>query len=177
MNKERVLEMSIMALAVAVIITLLSAAVTEAATFQLPAGTEIKVKFSGDTKISSGNVETGTKLAITLAEPIRIGDVLLVADGAAGTAVVKEVKKAAAPGKPGKLVVEFVDMGTRGGYRTADGSAIKLGGKVEKVGRGKKLLSYVTIIGIAFIKGGQGEIKTDQVYTATVAETTVLQSE
>jgi hypothetical protein len=177
MNKKRIFHVLMLALSVAGITTLMLAPVTEAATFQLPAGTEVKVKFSGATKISSGKIEPGTKLPITLAEPIKIGDVLLVAEGAAGSAVVKEVKKAAAPGKPGKLVVEFVDMGTRGGYRTADGSAIKLSGKVEKIGKGKKLLSYVTIIGIAFIKGGQGEIDTRQVYTATVAQTTVLQSE
>jgi len=177
MNKRRLAQASVLALAGVWIMALLSAPVAEAATFQLPAGTEVKVKFSGDTKISSGKIEPGTKLAITLAEPIRIGDVLLVAEGAAGSAVVKEVKKAAAPGKPGKIVVEFIDMGTRGGYRTVDGSAIKLSGKIEKVGKGKKLLAYVTIIGVAFIKGGQGEIDTKLIYTATVAQTTVLQSE
>jgi len=177
MNKERLSKASRLALAVAGIMTLLVAPVTEAATFQLPAGTEVKVKFTGAAKISSGSLEPGIKLAIALAEPIKIGEVLLVGEGAAGSAVVKEVKKAAAPGKPGLLVVEFVDMGTRGGYQTADGSAIKLSGKVEKKGGGRKLLAYVTVIGIVFIKGGQGEIDTNHVYTATVAQTTVLQSE
>jgi len=177
MNKRRLSKASILALAAAGIMTLLMTPIAKSATFQVPAGTEVKVKFSGATKISSGKLEAGTRLPITLVEPIKIGDVLLVAEGAAGSAVVKKVEKASAPGKPGKLVVEFVDMGTRGGYRTADGSAIKLSGKVEKVGKGKKLLAYVTIIGVAFIKGGQGEIDTKQVYTATVAQTTVLQSE
>jgi hypothetical protein len=176
MNRKRISETSLLTLTILGMMMML-VSLAEAATFQLPAGTEVKVKFSSATKINSGTVEPGTKLAITLAEPIKVGDVLLVAEGASGSATVKEVKKAGAPGKPGKLVVEFADMGTRGGYRTADGSAIKLSGKVEKEGKGKKLLAYVTIIGIPFIKGGQGEIKSDQVYTATVAQTTVLQSE
>lgn len=155
----------------------LLAPMVQAATFQLPAGTEVKVKFNSDAKISSGNMEAGTKLAVTLAEPLMIGDVLLVAEGAAGTAVVTEVEKASAPGKPGKIVVEFTDLGTRGGYRTVDGSPLKLGGQVEKVGKGKKLLAYITIVGIFLIKGGQGEIDTNEVYTAAIAETVVLQSD
>ena len=149
----------------------------QAATFQLPGGTEVKVKFNRDAKINSGEIEAGAELAITLAEPISVGDVLLVAEGAAGSAVVKEVEKAKAPGKPGKIVVEFLDIGTRGGYRTVDGSAIKLAGSIEREGKGKKILAYVTIVGIFLIKGGQGEIPTDGVYTATVAETVILQSD
>lgn len=148
-----------------------------AATFQLPAGTEIKVQFNRDAKINSGKMEVGTELAITLVEPIRIGEVLLVAEGAAGKAVVKEIEKAGAPGKPGRIVVEFVELGTRGGFKTVDGSAIKLTGTVENKGKGKKILAFVTIVGIFLIKGGQGEINTDGVYTAKVAETVVLHSD
>lgn len=156
---------------------LLTAQMGHAATFQLPAGTEIKLKFNADAKINSGAMETGTKLAVTLEEPIMIGEVLLVAAGASGTAVVGEVEKASAPGKAGKIVVEFTELGTRGGYRTVDGAPLKLAGKVEKVGKGKKILAYVTIVGIFLIKGGQGEIDTREVYTATIGETVVLQSD
>lgn len=155
----------------------LTTPLAQAATFQLPAGTEVKVRFNPDTKISSGDLEVGAKLALSLAEPIMVGDVLLVAAGAAGSAVVSEVEKASAPGKPGKIVVEFVDLGTRGGYRTVDGAPLKLGGKIEQAGKGKKLLAYVTIVGILLIKGGQGEVPTDGTYTATIAETVVLQSD
>jgi hypothetical protein len=148
-----------------------------AATFQLPAETEIKVQFNRDAEINSGKMEVGTELAITLAEPIRIGEVLLVAEGAAGKAVVKEVEKASAPGKPGRIVVEFVELGTRGGFKTVDGSAIKLTGTIENKGKSKKILAFVTIIGILLIKGGQGAIDTEAVYTAKIAETVVLHSD
>ena len=158
------------------LVSMLVAPVAQAATFQLPAGQEVKVSFNQDAQLNSGKIETGTTMAITLAEPIMLGDVMLVAAGAAGSAIVTEVEKAKAPGKPGKIVVEFVDLGTRGGYHTVDGTPIKLSGTVEKSGKGKKLLAYVTIVGIFLIKGGQGEIPVDEVYTATVAETIVLQS-
>ena len=171
-NKSRMLTIGLLGLVV-----LLAVPVGHASTFQLPAGTEIKLKFNADAKISSGEMEPGAKLAVTLVEPIRIGEVLLVADGASGTAVVAEVEKASAPGKPGKIVIEFTELGTRGGYRTVDGAPLKLAGKVEKIGKGKKILAYVTIVGIFLIKGGQGEIDTGEIYTATIGETVVLQSD
>lgn len=168
---------SLLTVATVTLLSMLSVPVANAATFQLPQGTPVKVAFNPDAKISSGNLKVGTELSITLVDPIRIGDMLLVAEGAAGKAVVTEVEKAGAPGKPGKIVIAFSELGTRGGFKTTDGSAIKLGGTVEKKGKGKKILAYVTIVGIFLIKGGQGEIKPGEVHTATIAQTTVLQSE
>jgi hypothetical protein len=151
--------------------------VLQAATFQLPEGTEVKVMFNTDTKITSGNTEAGTSLMITLAEPIKLGERVLIAEGAVGKATVTEVEKAKAPGKPGRIVVEFNELGTRGGFKTSDGSPIKLSGTIERVGKGKKLLAFITLIGILLIKGGQGEILANHVYTATIKETVVLQGE
>lgn len=147
-----------------------------AATFQVPAGTDVKVKFVGNQTISSGNVISGVPLVITLAEPIKIGDRVLVEAGAEGKALVSEVKKAGAPGKPGKIKVTFQEIATKGEFKTTDGSPIKLTGELEKMGKGKKTLAFITIIGIVLIKGGQGEIPVDQVYTAKTAETVVLTS-
>jgi hypothetical protein len=160
-----------------VVTVLLFSPALQAATFQLPQGTEIKVKFNTLAKISSSDAKPGEALMITLVEPVTIGDQVLIAEGAAGKAVVTEVEEAGAPGKPGRIVVEFVELGTRGGFETADGSAVKLTGKVEKMGKSKKTLAFITIIGIFFIKGGQGEISSEEVYTAEVAETVVLKSE
>lgn len=177
MNIKRAKQIGLAAVLALALGSLAAVSSTSAATFQLPAGTDVRVKFNQDAKINSGTVKAGDNLAITLAEPLMVGDVLLVAEGAAGTATVKEVEKAKAPGAPGKLVIAFTSMGTRGGYRTVDGSAIKLGGELELKGKGKKLLAYVTIVGIFLIKGGQGEVNPNEVYTAKVAETIVLQSD
>lgn len=171
-DKRFAVMMSLMCL-----LTFLVAPVLQAATFQLPQGTDIKVKFSGDKKITSGTVAKGDSLGIVLAEPIKIGDQLLIAEGAPGKAVVTEVKKSSAPGKPGEIKVNFVWLGTRGGFKTADGSAIKLSGEVTNKGKGKKFLAFVTIVGIFLIKGGQGEIPVDSTYNAKIGQTVVLTGE
>ena len=114
---------------------------------------------------------------ITLAEPIVLGGIELIAAGAAGRGKITEVEKAGAPGKPGKIVVEFSELGTRGGFKTADGASIKLKGTGEKIGKGKKTLAFVTIVGIFLIKGGQGEITADDIFIAHTAETIVLTGE
>lgn len=150
------------------------APVLQAATFQLPAGTDVKVKFVTTADISSADVVPGVTLAIELAEPIMVGDRVLVEKGASGTAIVKEAKKAGAPGKPGMITVEFQKLEPKGAFKTTDGSDIALEGSVTRAGKGKKTLAFITIVGIFFIKGGQGVIDVDQVYNAKVAETVVL---
>ena len=90
---------------------------------------------------------------------------------------ITEVEPAGKPGKAGKLVVEFSELGTRGGFKTADGAAIKLEGTAEVNGKGKKLLAYLTIVGIVFIKGTQAVIDADDVFIAKTTETVILTSE
>ncbi len=158
-----------------VLATMILSPVAKAATFQLLEDTEIKVQLNNP--VSSADAKVGDVLMITLAEPIKIGDQLLIAEGASGKAVVSEVEKAKAPGKPGKLVIEFQELGTRGSFKTTDGAAIELGGTAERAGKGKKTLAFVTIVGIFLIKGGQGEITVNETLTAKIAATTVLTSD
>jgi hypothetical protein len=159
---------------IALAIVLLAASLP-AATIQLPRGTEVKVKFTTAAKVSSGNLAKDAPVLITLAEPVIIGGETLVEAGATGTAKVVEVKKAGSVGKPGYIKVAFVDLEPKGIYQTADKAKIKLSGEVENKGKGKKLLSILFIAGL-FIKGGQGEIPADTVYTAKVAESITLES-
>lgn len=145
-----------------------------AATYQLPAGQEIMVKFKASGKISSGDVIAGVPLVIELAEPIMIGDKTIVEAGAEGKAIVKEAKKAGAPGKPGSITIEFTELSTKGAFKTVDGKPFKLEGSASHVGKGKKTLAFITIIGIVLIKGGQGELDTAKAYPAKIAETVVV---
>jgi len=149
----------------------------QAATLQLPKGSEVKVKFAPGIKISSGSLQPETPLLFTLAEPVMLGSKTLIEEGAQGTAKVVEVKKAGGGGKAGFIKIEFVDLETKGTYNTADGSKIKLTGTIEDEGKKSGAASIMRIILIGFlIKGGQGEIDTEQVYTAQVAESVVLES-
>lgn len=140
--------------------------------------TKIKVKFDPvdpAARIDSGRLQEGDTLAISLAEDIKIGGITIVEAGAKGTAIVKEAVKASRPGKPGKIVISFVDMSPKGSYRSKDGGTIKLADVVSDDGGNRKILSWLFILGL-FIKGGQGEIDTARVHTATVSETIFLES-
>ncbi|UCD62528.1 MAG: hypothetical protein JSW34_07095 [Candidatus Zixiibacteriota bacterium] len=146
----------------------------QAARVQIPEGAKLSVKFPASIKISSGELGEGIPILFELASPFEIGGKVIVAKGAQGTAVVKESVKSGRGGKPGKITVEFVELMPSEGFQAADGSPIKLKGAVTAEGKGRKLLSYLFIFGL-FIKGGQGEIPGDQVYTATVAESIILE--
>ncbi len=153
---------------------ILSAPIADAAKVQIPEGTAIKVSFPSTIKIASGAVDEGIPLLFNLAEPIEIGGKVIVEKGATGTVTVKESKKAGKGGKPGKITLEFVDLTPKGSYQTLDEGNIKLKGVITAEGKGKKILSYLFIFGL-FIKGGQGEVPTDKIYTATVAESIILE--
>ena len=157
------------------LLTIMGVVSVQAATIGLTKGTEVKARFTTTTKISSGALNKDVPVLFTLAEPVVIGGKTIVEAGAQGNAKVVEVKKAGGGGKPGYIKVAFVDLGPKGEYATAEGAKIKLAGEIENKGKGKKLLSYLFIAGL-FIKGGQGEIQADSVYTAQVAETIVLES-
>jgi hypothetical protein len=155
---------------------LLVATVAQAGRVQLPEGHPVKVTFPQGAEISSGKLARGVTLGIELAEPIKIGPAVIVEKGATGTAVVKEAKSAGRGGSPGKIVVEFVDLEPKGEFKLPEGETIKLQGEESKEGKGKKTLSYILGFGL-FIKGGQGVITADSVYTAEIAETVMLESE
>lgn len=160
---------------VALLILFSFVTLTNAATLQLPKGTDVKVKFNPGMKISSGNLEAGVPILCTLAEPVQIGDIVVVDEGAQVTATVTEVKKAGGGGKGGYIKVSFNELETKGAYKTVDGSKIKLSGYIENTGKGKGFFPYLFFV--LFLKGSQGEINTDAVYTVKVAESIILQSE
>ncbi len=160
---------------IAVIVALVSfVATAQAAKVQLPEGTEIKVKFPTSIKISSGVLGTGVPLLFYVDEDVMIGGKTIIEKGAEGTATVTESVKSRKAGKPGKIVLEFGELTPKGAFHTAENGPVKLAGTITAEGKGKKILSYLFIAGL-FIKGGQGEISPYKVYTATIAETVILQ--
>jgi hypothetical protein len=83
--------------------------------------------------------------------------------------------KASRPGKPGKLMVSFLDLSPKGSYQSKDGSNIMLSGEQTIDGGGRKILSWLFIFGL-FIKGGQAEIDVARVHEVKVAEKITLES-
>ncbi|MCK5125862.1 MAG: hypothetical protein KAR42_06370 [candidate division Zixibacteria bacterium] len=145
-----------------------------AATLQLPKGTDVKVKFTQGMKLSSGTLGQGVPIICHLAEDVRIGDKVVVEAGAQATAVVSDVKKSKGGGKGGYIKISFNELETKGAYNTVDGSKIKLSGYIENTGKGKGFFPYLFFV--LFLKGSQGEISTDAVYTVKVAESVILES-
>ena len=163
-----------MVLVCSALAALLFVSSASAAKVQVPEDTKISVKFPSTMKISGGEMVEGIPVGFELAEPIEIGGKVIVDKGAKGTAVVKKVVKSGKGGKPGSITIEFQELIPNGNFGTLDDAPIKLKGEVTGKGKGKKFLSYVFIFGL-FIKGGQGEIPTNKIYTASVAESVILE--
>jgi hypothetical protein len=161
---------------IALCLTILIAGNSFAGKIMIPEGKEIKVRFDPNMEINSSNVSEGVPLLINLAEPIDIGGVIVVEKGAPGTATVVEVKKHGMVGKPGYIKIEFVDLEAKGEYQAPEGEKIKLSGFAEHKGKKKTFISILLGFGL-LIKGGKGEISTTEYYTATVAESIILESE
>lgn len=141
----------------------------------LPEDTEVKVKFGSSVRVNSGMLQKGLEIPIYLAEDITIGGKTIVEEGAEGSATVMEIERASRPGDPGYIKLSFTELETKGEYETANGENIKLDGIVENRGKGRKVLSWLFILGL-FISGSEGEIDASQAYTATVKETVILQT-
>jgi len=159
----------------ALIVALLLPVCASAGKIVLPEKTEVKIKFDSSIILNSGKLQKGLEVPIYLAEDIKIGGKTIIEKGAEGKAEVAEIMGHSKLGKPGYIKISFVELEAKGDYKTGNAEMIKLAGAVENKGKGRKVLSLLFIFGL-FINGSEGEIDTTQVYTATVAETVILQT-
>ncbi len=135
----------------------------------LPESTKVQVVFEQD--VSSKYAEPGDKVPIRLLGDVDIGGVIVIKDGARGSALVKTVKPAGRAGKPGSIEVELVELEPNGSYQALGDQRVRLratGGPITADGKGRKTLSYLFIFGL-FIKGTQGEIPAETPITAEIA--------
>ncbi len=136
---------------------------TARADIELPAGTKARIEFVQD--ISSKFVKPGDIAPIRLLDPIQVGGVVLVKEGAMGTARVVSSKSAGKGGSGGLLEVELIELEPDGYYKAADDKKIKITALDEKnivvKGKNKKTISYIVFFGL-FIKGQEGVIPAGQ---------------
>jgi len=138
------------------------------AQIKLQAGTEIIVAFDQD--VSSKYLAPGQEIPLSLKKNIDLGGIILVKAGAPGKARVKSVQPAGKAGKPGKIVVELLELEIGSAYKTLDDQPIMLeakDGPLSAEGKGKKTLSYLLIFGL-FIKGGEAVIPADSIIQAKI---------
>jgi len=158
-----------------------------ASDYQVVKGTRLEVIFVDE--ISSGNHTKGQKINFELVKPVQFGGTILLMDsGTVGVAEVVEVEKASRPGKPGSISVKFLSIKPQGSYvldeSVADGIiqlksdpfvSDSLTAPITAEGKGRKLLSYLFIMGL-FIKGGDAVIIPGEVYTVEVAAEVMFHS-
>jgi len=153
---------------------LVLAASNVSADIQLPAGTQVKVAFVQD--ISSKYVKPGDLAPLRLLEPIAVGGVTLVKEGASGTGRIVSVKSAGKAGRAGEMEIELVELEPDGYFKTVDNKTIKIktaDGNLTAKGKGKKLISYIFIFGL-FIKGGEAVFPAGTPVNAVVAEDVMI---
>ncbi|UCD17496.1 MAG: hypothetical protein JSV44_00890 [Candidatus Zixiibacteriota bacterium] len=153
------------------ILSLIALTGTIRADIELPAGTQTKIEFVQD--ISSKFVKPGDIAPIRLLEPITVGGVVLVKEGAMGSARVVSAESAGKGGKPGEIELELIELEPNGYYKAADDKKIQIethdGQTIKARGKGKKTLSYIVFFGL-LIKGGEGIIPAGQPIPVKVKE-------
>ncbi len=142
---------------------------------ELPAGTEARIVF--EQEVSSKYVKPGDLIPIRLQGDIKVGGIVVVKDGASGTARVKSVKPASKPGKKGEVQVDLVELLPDGSYvPEKDDQTISLeaaNGPISAEGKSRKTLSWLLIFGL-LIKGTEAVIPADTPYPARVAQDIML---
>jgi hypothetical protein len=132
-------------------------------------GTPVHLVFA--TGVNSKTADVGDKIQLTLAEDIRVGDMLLVTKGAPAVATVTQVDKTGAGGAPGNIAFELNSL-------DANGNAVKLWGSETLEGQPKPpnaavLVPYVGLFTL-LRHGKDAEIKPGTPVTAYVDADTSL---
>ncbi len=114
----------------------------------------------------------GDKIAFTLAEDLKVGDVVVAKKGTPATGIVTEVDKNGMGGAPGEIFFEADSL-------QIDGSVVKLYGGAAKEGQdkvGKAMgLMFVPVVPVGiFVHGKDAEIKPGALFTAFVDADSML---
>jgi hypothetical protein len=136
----------------------------------LARGTAVPLAFGAD--VNSKTADVGDKIALTLAEDLKAGNVIVARKGAPATATVTEVDKNGMGGMPGEVFFEADSM-------QVGNMTIKLHGGAAKEGQDKvgKAIGLMFVPGIpvgVFVHGKDAEIELGAVFTAFVDADTSL---
>lgn len=136
----------------------------------LKEGEEIHLKFADD--ISSKTANEGDPVNLVLDEPIKIGDVVVVKEGAKAVATVTNAKKAGMMGKAGELNIRLEHL-------KAGDERVRLRGSKGKEGQGKEgtAVALTVLFGpIGLIKHGKNvEVKAGTPLVAYVDQDVALE--
>jgi hypothetical protein len=135
----------------------------------LKEGTPVHLVFASD--VSSKTADVGDKIPLTLADDIKLGDVVLVKKGAAAVATVTDADGRHILGVPGEIVFQADSL-------NVDGVWVKLRGGAAKeapyrMGAAFSAM-FVPVAGPFLVHGHDAEIKRGAAFIASVSEDTAL---
>jgi hypothetical protein len=118
------------------------------------------VPFLFDAGVSSKSAEIGDKIPLTLAEDLRVGNVVVAKKGTPSTALITGVDQKGFDGLPGEVFfqVDALDV---------SGTVVKLRGSAAKEGQSR-------VPGGIFVRGKDAEIQRGAEFRATVDADTIL---
>ena len=122
--------------------------------------------------VSSKTAEVGDKISLTLAEDLKVGDVVAVKKGTPAVATVTEVDKTGMGGAPGEVLFQVDSLQAGSVLIKLRGAAAKEG--QDKVGKAVGLM-FVPVVPVGlFVRGKDAEIKQGTSFTAFVDADTLL---
>jgi hypothetical protein len=134
----------------------------------IPKGTAIPLIFAST--VNSNTSRIGDKLKLKLAEDITSDGVVLLSKGTPSIATITSIDRPRAGGVPGEIFFTA-------DYIQAGGTRIKLRGSAAKQGQDHEGKAGALMIGVPaglLVRGKDAEIEQGALFTAYVAEDTVL---
>jgi chitobiase/beta-hexosaminidase-like protein len=135
----------------------------------LKEGTPVHLVFGSD--VSSKTADVGDKIPMTLADDIKLGDVVLVKKGATAVATVTDADGKHILGVPGEIVFQADSL-------NVDGVQVKLRGGATKEASYRMGAAFsamfVPVAGPFLVHGHDAEIKRGATFVASVSEDTPL---
>jgi Chitobiase/beta-hexosaminidase C-terminal domain len=125
-----------------------------------------------DSDVNSKTADVGDKIPLTLAEDLKVGDMVVVRKGTPAVATVTEVDKTGMGGAPGEVFCQIDSIQAGGVVIKLHGTAAKEG--QDKVGKAIGLM-FVPVVPVGvFVHGKNAEIKQGAQFTAFVGADTLL---
>lgn len=122
--------------------------------------------------LTSKTADVGDKIALTLAEDLKVGDVIVARKGTPASGTVTEVDKNGMGGAPGAIFFEADSLQIEGAAVRLYGGAAKEG--QDKVGKAMGLM-FVPVVPVGiFVHGRDAEIKPGALFTAFVDADSLL---
>lgn len=134
----------------------------------------IKLVAFDSRSISSSRSAVGDTVTLRVAVPVKLGGMIIIDTTATASAVVTDVSRSAARGRPGRIGIKCLGLRPTGQYKV-DGGFVKLTGSSDKTGTNTAFFSYLLGFGL-LIKGGNATFTPQDTIVTRTAEPVLLEN-